>query len=172
MRLPRIGRLAGAPLLTAIVLVCTGALLLQRSTGLPALSLLRAHAAPAPSTPVLLVAFQARDCDGNLEFLSVLQRPVFKGRVPAVALFSGSREEFRRVYPRLASRYPHVSFTRLSRKEARSLAVLGHRSTPYWALLDQAGAVRVSGPAPGNPMDYNGFAELVALATHFDRSSP
>jgi hypothetical protein len=150
-------------LLTLVVLACTGAVLVRENRAAGGYEAL--HRSYGPQAHALLVVtFQERDCENNLEFLTVLERPEFRERVGVLALFSGSSREFGAAAARLESRYPHVRFERLDSGERRLLSQLGHRATPYWVMLDATGAVRLSAPAPPDPLAYRTFAESLRLS--------
>jgi hypothetical protein len=150
-------------LLTALVLGCTGAVLWTDSRLAGDYRVLRESFAGSPARPLLVVTFQEADCENNLAFLAVLERPEFMDRLTAVALFSGTRGEYESVATRLEARFPHVRFARMAQRERRLLSQLGHPATPYWLLLDASGAVRLSAPAPGNPLTYPEFSESLRL---------
>lgn len=148
-------------LLTLVVLVCTA--LVMRGDGRHPMAfaeLLDRPGTPA-AKPLLVLTFQHRDCGSNLGFLAVLQRPELESKVDVLGLFRGSSEEFDDVIPRLEARYPHVRFQLLERRQERALALLGHRSTPFWLFVDASGAVRRSGPAPAGPTAYPRFAQAL-----------
>lgn len=150
--------------LTLIVLACTGAVLLADDGAADGYGGLQRRLGASPAHALFVVAFQQRDCESNLEFLHVLERPEFRDGVTVVALFSGTRGEFADAIVRLESRYPRVRFARLGSRERRLLSQLGHAATPYWLLLDRSGAVRLSAPAPPDPLAYRTFAQSLELS--------
>jgi hypothetical protein len=93
MRIPTL-RVSVARFLTLVVLACTGVLLWGDRRRVDTFVALGARAGVPTGQPVLVVAFQARDCDSNLGFLSVLERPELSTSVSALGLFSGTRAEF------------------------------------------------------------------------------
>jgi hypothetical protein len=149
--------------LTLVVLACTGAVVLT-DQGADGYGALQRRFGASPGRALLVVAFQQRDCESNLEFLHVLERPELKDDVSVVALFSGSEGEFADAAQHLQSRYPGVRFERLGGRERRLLSQLGHPATPYWLLLDGSGAVRLSAPAPPDPLAYRTFAQSLQLS--------
>lgn len=152
-------RLSSVRFLTAVVVACTGMLLWSNRRHVETFDALGVRADVPAGKPMLVVAFQARDCDSNLGFLSVLERPELGTRVATVGLFSGARAEFDSVIPRLNVRYPHVRFELLRPGEARLLDALGHRATPFWLFVDGSGALRLSEQAPSTPQSYPRFAQ-------------
>ncbi len=118
----------------------------------------------------LVVAFTYEDCEANLDFLSLIERPELSASVNVLALFSGRSKEFNEVRGRLESRYPHVRFRTLRDRQAKDLALLGHRSTPFWVLFDRTGTLTGSGAAPENPLDYSRFASVLVSEFAADRS--
>jgi hypothetical protein len=150
--------------LTLIVLACTGAVLLADDGTADGYGGFQRRFGVSPAHALFVVAFQQRDCESNLEFLHVLERPELRDRMAVVALFSGTSGEFADAIGRLESRYPRVRFARLGSRERRLMSQLGHAATPYWLLLDRSGAVRLSAPAPPDPLAYRAFAHLLALS--------
>lgn len=101
-------------LLTALVLGCTGAVLWTGSRLAGGYGVLQESFAGSPARPLLVVTFQEGDCENNLEFLAVLERPEFMGRLAVVALFSGTRAEYESVVERLEARFSRVRFERMA----------------------------------------------------------
>jgi hypothetical protein len=150
--------------LTLIVLACTGAVMLADQGAADDYGSLQRRFGASPGRALLVVTFQQRDCESNLEFLHVLERPELRDGVAVVALFSGTDGELEAARERLQSRYPGVRFERLGSRERRLLSRLGHPATPYWLLLDGSGAVRLSAPAPPDPLAYRTFAQSLQLS--------
>jgi hypothetical protein len=156
-------RLSPVYLLTIVVLACTGVVVWSNQPWGDGFQALRARAATTSGRPLLVVAFQEGDCESNLEFLSVLERPEFTGRVAVMALFSGTRGQLDPVVEGLESRYPGARFELAAPRDRQLLSLLGHPATPYWVLLDASGAVRLSAPAPSTSRAYAAFAESLQL---------
>lgn len=165
-------RISAVQFLTLIVLACTGVLLWGDRRQVGTFVSLGARAGVPTGQPVLVVAFQARDCDANLGFLSVLERPELSTSVAALGLFSGTQAEFDGVIARLNRRYPHVRFELLRPGEARLLSVLGHRETPFWLFLDRSGALVLSEQAPSTPLAYASFAQSIRDRVHVRVAAP
>lgn len=145
-----------------VVVACT-VLLLRAPAHAAALGdVVLAGEEPAGGRGTFVLVAQAEDCEDNLRFLTLLERPTLRRTTRGIGLFMGSAEEYARWEDRL--RESGVRWRRASRGELDALAALGHRSTPFWVLLDTNGGVRLSGGAPRGPEDHLALGRLLELA--------
>ena len=158
MRTPWMRREALAVTAALVVLACTALLLLVPP---PVVAFGPAPGEAREGKLTFVVALQPRDCEGNLGFLRLLDRPRIASRTAALALLDGERKEIASARSRIERNAPAFTLRPLSRREAGALAVLGYRRTPYWVLFDTEGRVRLAGHAPRTPGEYLQTARLL-----------
>lgn len=145
-----------------VVLVCT-ALILTPHLRRTSLSRAVLHAQPADGRHRFVFVVQARDCEGNLWFLDLLQRPELKRSFVPVGLFAGDERDLPHASARVAEHAPASALRVMSRGEAIALSSLGHPGTPYWLVIAPEGNVVLSGPAPASPDGYLRMARMLEL---------
>lgn len=106
---------------------------------------------------------QAGDCEGNLWFLDLLQRPALRQAFKPIGLLAGEKDDLPFVSQRIAEHVPGSPVRVITRAEAIALGTLGHTGTPYWFVIAPEGSVVLSGPAPATPAGYLRMARMLEL---------
>jgi hypothetical protein len=128
----------------------------------PAATLAAQHASPAlhedavpAATPTPRadafegwIVLQAQDCDGRLDALQALRRPMARRRLTVAVAVIGSPADRDAVASRLAEREFDVPVTSASADVPRAVRALGFRATPLFVVLDAERRVHWAVPLP------------------------
>lgn len=112
------------------------------------------------------VVAQPADCEGNLSFIALLDRPeIARGIRLRGVLIAGSAAQVRAAAAQPTIRRTGMPVMRLRSSTSRALATLGVRSTPYFVVFARSGGVRLAVHSPRTPQEYVRLARLLtALA--------
>ncbi|HEX6370959.1 MAG TPA: hypothetical protein VF006_18715 [Longimicrobium sp.] len=157
-----------------IVLLCT-AFILHTPPPASIAAMVGVPSAPGGPGYTALVVFQEKDCESNLQMLRLFQRPrlrpAFQER--GILLASGRGAGDARLRALVSAEHPSFPFRLGTERDARTLHALGMSQTPYLIVLDGAGRVRYSTPAPAGPTEYVALArDLEQLASQLAGGAP
>ncbi len=147
MAAPRM--IAVAAMVGAASTGAAGGVTLARRTDVPALADLLPTDSAAGTTPYeAVVVLQAGDCDGRLDALSALRRPIARRRVHVIVAVVGDDAARDAVAQRFAEREFEVPVTVAGRDVPRAVRALGFRATPLLVVLDAERRVHWAAPLP------------------------
>lgn len=107
-----------------------------------------------------VVVFQAGDCESNLNFLNLFNRPQLRAQMHTQVLLGPSGLlRWKSDEERVQAALPGLRYRRATRREWRTLVDQGVDRTPYIVVRDEAGHVRLAHPAPASITDFLNLAD-------------
>lgn len=143
--------------------LCTG-ILLPRASHAPTLAHILGEPGPAGGGRFqVTVVFKLEDCESNLQFLALFQRPRIRQSTHVTALLAADQRMLGDARRALRRWVPTVNVRWANPAAIRSLRSLGFQRTPFLLVLDPAGRLRLAAPAPSTPEAYVRLGTVLSL---------
>ncbi|MGH7554867.1 MAG: hypothetical protein ACREMQ_17850 [Longimicrobiales bacterium] len=156
---------AAAPLAaTAVVLACTAFLRFQGGVAPPSPGDFAVDSAGDRPYLAVIVA-QAADCRDGVRYLGVLRAEDVRARVRVSGLVIGGSEDVEYARKALAQKLGPLPVRAATRRNLAALRALRLPATPYLLVMDGAGTLLLSTPAPRDGAGADRLRRSLSLLT-------
>lgn len=160
--------------MTSIVMLAAYSALRHRGSVPAMTTLLPPHSAPhAEHRFSAVVVAQPADCDGNLGFFAVFERPSLAAHIDTHhVLIQGTGSDTVALRTRLPRALRHARIELLADSHRALLQALGYRATPLLLLFDRERRLRYAGVVPMTSAERAvQLATITPLVTDMTRSA-